>query len=119
LQRLSEAAQSSYPEVNTAAVEALASRWSGDRQNPELRRVYYEIFAGAVQSDDASVYRTGLEMLTDPLFGEFGSAGVLGDVYREIAAGSEPREAIEILGLIAITGDPDAHLILREALGHQ
>ena len=119
LQRLSEAAQSSYPEVNTAAVEALASRWSGDRQNPELRRVYYEIFAGAVQSDDASVYRTGLEMLTDPLFGEFGSAGVLGDVYREFAAGSEPREAIEILGLIAITGDPDAHLILREALGHQ
>jgi len=118
LQRLSEAAQSSYPEVNTAAVEALARRWSGDRQNAELRRVYYEIFAGAVQSDDASVYRTGLEMLTDPLFGEFGSAEVLADVYREFAAESEIREAIEILGLIAITGDPDAHLILREALGH-
>ena len=119
LQRLSEAARSSYPEINTAAVEALASRWSGDRQNPDLRQIYYEIFASAVQSDDPGVYRTGLEMLTDPLFGELGSAGFLGDVYREFSAGAEIREAIEILGLIAITGDPDAHLILREALGHQ
>ena len=118
LQRLSEAAQSSYPEVNTAVVQALARRWPRDRQNPEFRQIYFDLFSGAVQSDDAGVYRTGLEMLTDPFFGELGSAGVLGEVYRESSAGSEIRKAVEILGLIAITGDPDAHLILREALGH-
>ena len=118
LQRLSEAAQSSYPEVNTAVVQALARRWPRDRQNPEFRQIYFDLFSGAVQSDDAGVYRTGLEMLTDPFFGELGSAGVLGEVYRKVSAGSEIRDAIEILGLIAITGDPDAHLILREALRH-
>ena len=118
LQRLSEAAQSSYPEVNTAVVQALARRWPRDRQNPEFRQIYFDLFSDAVHSDDAGVYRTGLEMLTDPFFGELGSAAVLGEIYREVSAGSEIRDAVEILGLIAITGDPDAHLILRQALRH-
>ena len=118
LERLSEVAGSSHPEISAATVEALGNRWSGDRRNPDLRQLYYEIFAAAVQSEDESTYRTGLEMLTDPIFGEFGSAGVLGDVYRKLASGSEIQEAVEIMGLIAITGDPDAHMIFREALEH-
>lgn len=118
LDRLRVAVNSPSESIAGSAVAAMTQRWSVDNRDPQLRQVYFDIFAEALSSGVPQLEFAAGQVLTDPLFFPLESQQLLLDMYQRKLTENESREAAEFLRLIAVTNAPGAEGLLHEALEH-
>ena len=118
LDRLRVAVNSPSESIAESAVAAMTQRWSVDQRDPQLRQLYFDIFAEALSSGVPPLEFAAGQILTDPLFFPLGSQQLLLDMYQRKLTENESRDAAEFLRLVAVTDAPGAEGLLREALEH-
>ena len=118
LDRLRVAVNSPAESIAESAVAAMSQRWGVDKRDPQLRQLYFDIFAEALSSGVPPLEFAAGQILTDPLFFPLGSQQLLLDMYQRKLTENENRETAEFLRLVAVTNAPGAEGLLREALEH-
>ncbi|MDX1567312.1 MAG: peptidylprolyl isomerase [Longimicrobiales bacterium] len=94
---LLEAARSGEPELEAAAMAAMARRWRIMRGDPAIRERYYEAFSEAVRRGNPGAVGEVAMVLIDPNFRELGAADVLVEAADRMSAEDDAAALVPVL----------------------
>ena len=115
---LLEAAASDEPEIEAAALSALARRWRIMRSDSTIREPYFEAFSDAVRRGNPRAVSEVAMALVDPGFREMGATEVLVEAARGMTTEEDAAALVPILEAMAwVEGDPEGvEGVLREKM---
>ncbi|HUF90220.1 MAG TPA: peptidylprolyl isomerase [Gemmatimonadota bacterium] len=107
------------PEIRiaTAGLEALARWWERGVRTEELTTErYLAVFERGLRRGDVGTVATVAPVLADSALVALGSATLLAEIYRGLAAPGDGEAMVAVLQALGKTGDPAARSLLEEAL---